>query len=435
MAIFESEPPVQPRSFSVERASVARRAGISAAVGTGIEFFDFTIYAYLATTIAPLFFAAHDQMVGLLATLGVYAIGYIARPLGAVIFGRLGDQRGRRPTLLLTVTLMGVATALTGLLPTYATIGVAAPILLTVLRIGQSIAAGGEIGGAAVLVAESAPRKRRGILGSSTSLGATIGATLAALVVGVVSLLPGHALATWGWRATFLISVPLLIVCLIYRLRVEESPIFQQMVAEHTPVKAPVSGVLARRKKGLLKVALITFAVTTTGKLSSLYLVVHFAELGYPVSVSVWFAASFTLASATVMVYAGHLSDQWGRRRIMTIGFGGFIALAIPAYLLMDVNLIAAAVLVLILNLFHGLNLAVYFTAFAEQFPNEFRYTGVALGYNLGSVIGGVAASLVATALVASTGIAISPSFYIVFAAVIGLATLGTLRDRSQAEL
>ncbi len=431
----EHKPLSSVSSEVAERATIARRASISAAVGTAIEFYDFTIYAFLATIIAPLFFSKHDEVAGLLATLGVYAVGYVARPLGSIYFGRLGDRQGRRRALLITITVMGVATALTGLLPTYAAIGVAAPTLLTVLRIVQSLAAGGELGGAAVLVAESAPRKRRGFLGSSTAIGAAGGATLAAVVVGTVSVMPAHAMSSWGWRVPFLLAVPLLIVCLVYRLRVEESPVFQQMASETAPPKAPVSDVVANHWKALLKVTLTSYALNTAAKLSSLYLVVQFHLLGYPVAQSVWFAAGFTFVSGTVMTYAGQLSDQFGRRRVMAVGFVGFIVLAIPCYMLMAASLLAALFAGLILNVVDGLITGVVFTAFSEQFPKHVRYTGVSLGYNLGTAFGGGPASLVAAALVSSTGVLISPAFYIVIVSVIGLGTVAVFDDREQSDL
>jgi MFS transporter, MHS family, proline/betaine transporter len=423
------------RFTEAERAATGRRASIAAAAGTAVEYYDFAVYGYLTTVLAGLFFAQNDPTAGLLSTLAVFGSGFLARPLGGLFFGRLGDRVGRRTVLLITVVLMGVATVLTGLLPTYATIGVAAPLLLAILRVVQGFSAGGEIGGAAALVAESAPHERRGLFGSATSIGIAVGMSSAAVVVGVVALVAGPDMTTWGWRVPFLLGFPLLLLCLLYRVRIEDSPVFQEMVANAEPPKAPVAEVVREHPRAVAQLIGLAFGQMVAGGLGSVYLVVYFSQLGYALTGTTWLIAVIAILPVALMPWAGSLSDRLGRRRVLAYGYGGFAVLAVPCFWLMDQdNLALALVAGLVLNIPYGIVQGVMYTIFAELFPTRVRYSGVSLGFNLAGVIGAAPYQLIVTWLIAITGVVLMPAFYMIFAAVVALLTLLTVRETRGAD-
>lgn len=420
------------------RDRVARRASVAAAAGTAIEYYDFAIYGYLAVVLAPLFFPGGDSLVGLLGTLGVVATGSLARPIGGLIFGRVGDRRGRKAVLMATVAVMGTATTLTGLLPTYAAAGIGAPILLTALRIMQGLAAGGEIGGAASLSTESAPSRRRGLFGSATSVGISLGIASAAGIVAIVSAFTSkHEMSSWGWRVPFLIAAPLLVAAVLYRMRVEDSPLFVQMVKNSAPPKAPVTEVLRTHKASVLRVIGIAYSTMTTGGIASVYLLVHLsAVLKYPLTGALWLIVLIVLMPLAGIPWAGALSDRFGRRRVLAGAMTLFVLLAIPCFWVMQQGSLALAVVAaLVLNIPFSIQQGVVYTQYTELFPTRVRYTGVSLGFNIGGVIGTGLVSLIATALVKATGLTIAPSFYVVFAALVGLIVVATMRETSRNDL
>lgn len=421
-----------------EAARTGRRASIAAAVGTAIEYYDFAIYGYLAVVLAPLFFPSQDGLVGVLSTLVVVAGGFAARPLGGVIFGRIGDRRGRRIVLMATVSLMGVSTVLTGLLPTFATIGVAAPVLLAVLRIVQGISAGGEIGGAASLATESAPSRRRGLFGSATSVGVAFGLAGAAAAVGTVTATTTpEQLASWGWRIPFLIAGPLLLGAVLYRMRVEDSPVFKELVQDSEPVKAPVTEVLRKHGSAVLRTVGIVYATLTTGSLASVYILVHLsAVLGYSLTGSLWLIVLIVLLPVGLVPLAGALSDRFGRRAVLAAAALGFIVLAVPCYWVMQQgSLVWAMVAAIILNIPFAVQQGVLYTLLPELFPTRVRYTGVSIGFNIGGVLGSGLVSVIATALVTLTGNTLAPAFYLIFAALVGLAFVAITRETSRDTL
>ncbi|MBK1787409.1 MFS transporter [Prauserella cavernicola] len=421
-----------------ERDRVARRASLAAAVGTAIEYYDFAIYGYLAVVLAPLFFPGQDGLVGLLGTLGVVASGFLARPLGGLFFGRLGDRHGRKTVLLATVLVMGVATTLTGLLPTYASIGVSAPILLTLLRILQGFSAGGEIGGATSLSTESAPSRRRGLFGSATSVGISLGLAGAAATVGTLSsLLTAEQMSAWGWRVPFLIAAPLLAGAVLYRMRVEDSPLFLQMVEENAPAQAPVKEVVRTHKASVLRIVAIAYSTMTTGGIASVYILVHLsAVLEYPLTGALWLVVFIVLVPLALTPLAGAMSDRFGRRRILAGSMITFVVLAIPCFWAMQQGSLALAIgAALILNLPFSVQQGVVYAQYSELFPTRVRYTGVSLGFNIGGVLGSGLVSLISTWLVAVTGITMAPAFYIIVAAAIGLAVVATMSETRSVDL
>ncbi|HEX2654920.1 MAG TPA: MFS transporter, partial [Xanthobacteraceae bacterium] len=235
-----------------EPVSLARVATASMA-GTVLEWYDFFLYGFTAALVfGKLFFPTYSPLAGTLASFGTLAIGFVARPLGGILFGHFGDRIGRKTALVLTISIMGGSSFLIGLIPTYETIGIAAPVLLTLLRFMQGIALGGEWGGAVLMTLEYAPENKRGFYGSVVQLGAVLGLALATLILFIGSMLPGDAFYTWGWRIPFLVSIVLLVVGLYIRLSVEETPAFQQVRAKGEVVKVPITEVLRHHLKQVL---------------------------------------------------------------------------------------------------------------------------------------------------------------------------------------
>jgi MHS family proline/betaine transporter-like MFS transporter len=417
---------------------VARRAFVASCAGTAVEYYDWVVYGSLAVVLAPLFFPRSSEAAALLSTLVLVGAGFVARPLGGAVFGRLGDRRGRRVVLLVTVVGMGAATVLTGLLPTHADAGTWAPALLATLRLAQGLFTGGEVGGAVALVAESAPSRRRGLFGSAPAVGTAIGTVGAAVTVGLVSTATTpEQMAAWGWRVPFLVAAPLLVVSLGYRLRVEDSPLFRELMAGSGPAKAPITDVLLRHTGSTARVLGLGFGLVVVGNLVQGYLVVHLtANLGYTLGRAIWVTALVAAVPIVVMPVAGAMSDRFGRRRTLCAGFLGSAVLAVPCFLLMQQHNLALALLAgVLLDLPYGIIIGTVFTQFAELFPTSVRYTGVSVGFNIASVVGAAPLAPVATLLVLRTHIPFSPALYMIFGAAVGLATLATMHDTSGEDL
>ncbi len=417
---------------------LARRAFIASLAGTAVEYYDWVIYGSVAVVLAPLFFPRSSEAAALLSTLVLIGAGFVARPLGGALFGRLGDRYGRRAVLLLTVIGMGLATVLTGLLPTYATIGTWAPALLAVLRLAQGMFTGGEVGGAVALVAESAPAARRGLFGSAPAIGTALGTVGAAVTVGLVATaLTAEQMAAWGWRIPFLLAAPLLVLSVAYRLRVEDSPLFRELVATTEPAKTPITDVVLRHTGSLLRVLGLGFGLVVVGNLVQSYIVVHLTRnLGYALSQAIWVTALVAAVPILVMPVAGALSDRFGRRRTLAAGFAGAAVLAVPCFLLMQQGNLALALLAgVLLDLPYGIIIGTVFTQFAELFPTAVRYTGVSVSFNVASVIGAAPLAPLATLLVIRTGVSFSPAFYLIFGAAVGLATCATMAETARRDL
>ncbi|MEV7135576.1 MFS transporter [Arthrobacter sp. NPDC093128] len=415
-----------------------RRAAIAAMVGTAIEYYEFGVYGYLAVVISPLFFPSAEPATALLSTLAVFGSAFLIRPLGGIILGRLGDLFGRRIVLLVTVIGMGTATASTGLLPTHETVGLWSPVLLLVVRLFQGFFAGGEVTGAATYVAESAPNGRRGFWGGFTPMGVAIGGAAAATVAGVCSgTLTGAQMSEFGWRIPFLMSIPLVILSILIRRKISEAHAFEELQEKNELPKAPLKTVVTKYWRNVLRVIFISFGQNVGYWVGFIFMNIYMTQyLKMDRTTVYWTMAAIGIAVAVMMPLWGGLSDRIGRRKVLTIGFVGYLVLVVPMMLLMglgNIPLAIAAMVVLALPM--PIVQSVGYPTYTEQFPTHVRYTGISLSFNIGTILGGGLTPLLATSLIASTGNLLAPGFILIGACLVALVTLLRMRETSKEEL
>ncbi|GAA3307316.1 MULTISPECIES: MFS transporter [Glutamicibacter] len=428
-------------SSTVSRTQEERRVLAGTLVGTTIEWYDFFIFAQLtATLLTPLFLEPLGESnpgIAQILSFAMIGISFFFRPLGAVVAGHLGDRYGRKRILVLTLILMGIATAAIGLLPTYASIGVAAPILLVLLRVIQGFSAGGEWGGAALMAVEHAPNHRRGYFGAYPQIGVPIGMILATglLYILRVAMSPEDFIA-WGWRIPFLLSIALIFVGYMIRRAVEESPVFKQLsqrkAAEHTPLRELMTG----HTKQVLQAALIFISNNAAG-----YLVIAFF-ISYTTKVLEMPVAPILLATTIGSVgwliftlVGGWLSDKIGRRATFVIGYALVFVWMIPMFMLVDTgNIVLYTIAIFVLTVGLGLSYGPQSAMYAEMFPAQIRYSGISIGYALGAILGGAFAATVAQILLETTGASVSIAVYIMVLTVISVAAVlwvGETRGRN----
>ncbi|MCH6468610.1 MFS transporter [Sinomonas terrae] len=401
-------------------------------VGTTIEWYDFFLYGTAAALVFPqLFFpGGESSLTGTIAAFGTQFVGFVARPIGAAIFGHYGDRIGRKTTLMATLLLMAIGTVLIGVLPTYQTIGIWAPILLTVLRVIQGIGVGGEWGGSVLIAMEWGHERRRGLAASWPQMGVPLGLILSTGLVRITTAATGHDFATYGWRIPFLASIVLIGVALFVRLRVVESPEFQLLRKTEKVVVAPIIEAIRRQPKEILLSALvrmseqapfylfITFVITYATK--------HVKVNSDAILVDTLIAAALGLISIPVF---GILSDRFGRRLIYGIGIVLTAVYAFPYFGLLNTgNAIIMGIAVVVSLIFHDIQYGPQAALIAESFDPDIRYTGAGLGYQLASVIAGGPAPLIAAEILQGTGSSTWISVYIIFCAVVSMASLLLLR-------
>ncbi|MBK0869271.1 MHS family MFS transporter [Saccharopolyspora sp. HNM0986] len=407
-----------------------RRAVVASVVGTTIEWYDFFLYSTTAALIFPsVFFPHSDESTAILESFATLFVGFAARPVGAAVFGHFGDRIGRKATLISTLLLMGVATVLMGLVPSHATIGLAAPVLLVVLRVLQGIGVGGEWGGSVLLSMEWGARNRRGLMASWPQMGVPIGLLLSTGTVAAVSAVTGDAFEVWGWRIPFLASVVLIAVGLYIRLRVLESPDFREVKQQRAVVKMPVWRALRDHPLEVLTAAFVRLS-----EQAPFYLFITFVltygttELDMPRSQIL----NYTLIAAAIGLITiplfGHLSDRFGRRRIYALGIVLTAAYAFPYFGLLNTGSGGLVLIGIVVSLIvHDIQYGPQAALIAESFGTNVRYSGAGLGYQLSSVIAGGPAPLIAAALLTSTGGSTSISWYIVGCCVLSLGALALM--------
>ena len=411
----------------------------ASSVGTLVEWYDFYIYGVLAVFFAQHFFPPGNPGLAFLASLAVFWFGFIMRPFGAVLFGYLGDRIGRKFTFMLTLGLMGLATFLVGLLPTYATLGLAAPILLLIIRAIQGLALGGEYGGAATYIAEHAPDGKRGLYTSWIQTTATMGIVGALLVILVCRLSLGDAAFTdWGWRIPFLLSAILVVLSGYIRLKLEESPLFARLkeqggVSKNPTVESFLSG---GRNWRLILIAL--FGATApegvvwyTGQFYALFYMTTVLKIPL-VTVYIVLMVALTVGSI-FFVFFGWLSDHIGRRNIMTLGFALAVVTYWPVFTWLGTfkeNPVMLTVLVFYLVILVTMVYGPIAAFLVELFPARIRYSSLSLPYHIGNGWFGGGVPAIGTALALSTGVALSALFYPMAIAAIGVVvSLAFIRE------
>jgi len=397
--------PTRDPSVRVTEAE-AKRVAFAAFVGTALEWYDYFLFGTAAALVFNrLYFVTGDPLVSTLAAFASFAVGFVARPIGAIIFGHLGDRIGRRKTLIITVVMIGVATGLVGLLPDFAAIGVAAPILLTLLRMVQGVAVGGEWGGAVTLAVEHAPPERRGRYAAMPQIGSPIGTLLSSGAILLVSLLPDESFDAWGWRLPFLAAFPLLLVAVYLRRRVEESPLFEQLLAEDELASAPVKQVVTTAFPQLLVGAGSAFLGVGGFYLATTF-VISYGTGTLGVSQSVMLTATLVAAFVEigVLIIGGRMAERFGAARVTVIGGLVSAVAAFPTFWLIDTAeplVIIAAVTMVVACL--SVPYAVSGALLTELFTPALRYSGVALSANFAGVASGFV-PLAATAALAASG-------------------------------
>lgn len=403
-----------------------RRILTSSFVGTAIEYYDFILYATAASVVfGHVFFTDLTPAVATFASFATLAAGYVARPFGGIVFGHFGDRLGRKKMLVLSMMIMGVATVLIGVLPTTATIGIAAPLILVTLRVVQGIAVGGEWGGAALMALEHAPKKSRGFATSFANAGGPAGAILATLVVSVVAALTGENFLVWGWRIPFLLSAVLILVGMIIRLKVAESPVFQQLSEENESRKLPIVEVFQKHWRAVVLALAATMGFYVCQAILTVWGVSVAVEQGLDRSIVLNWKAAAAGLTLVVTFWAARMSDRIGRRKMLTIAGGIGILAAFPLVTLLTNGEMWSFALAMILGngIVQGLLYGPIGAFVAEQFPAKVRYTGASLAYQGASVLGAGFTPMIAAGLVIVGG----GAAYLVGAFWAGMILLGTI--------
>jgi MFS family permease len=437
-----TQPTLAPGSATVRER---RRVIFSSYLGTTIEFYDFLLYATASAVVfGPVFFAGLDPWAGVVAAYGTFAAGYVARPLGGIIFGHFGDRLGRKKLLVISMLLMGLASTAIGLVPTPDLIGPWAAVMLVVLRVLQGIAVGGEWGGAALMALEHADPKARGFAASFTNAGAPTGSVLGLLMMSAFSALPQEQFLSWGWRVPFLLSFVLLLLGLYVRSRVSESPVFQQALAREIAERAaapkvrrtiPLLQVL--RRPGLLVTVILAatsaFALQT---LLSTFSITYTVSLGVPRSdVMLAFGGAGVISIGTTLLM-GRISDRVGRKPLMIAGNILFIAVTPAVFALLSTGNMGSIFLAFTLGIVTQTVLYGPMAAFiAERFGTSSRYTGASIGYQVATLLGAGFTPLVLANLYGGSGASLTP--VIVYLSVVAAVSLVTVifmpesKDRS----
>ena len=408
-----------------------RRVLAAGVIGNVLEWYDFAVYGFFAPILAEQFFPAGDRMVSLLAAFGAFAVGFLMRPVGAVLFGHIGDRYGRARALLISVAMMAIPTVLMGLLPTYATIGIAASLLIVILRMFQGMAVGGEFTSSIVFLAEHAPPRRRGFFSSWAMFAATTGTMLGAAVGAMLSnLLSPEDLVAWGWRAAFISGIAVAVVGIIVRWNMSDTPASVDRIS-------PVRLAFRQHRREVLRVFGLNMAPAATYYLLFVYAATWVAE-----SSAITRAQALDITTLSILTFllvapiAAWVSDRYGRRLLLITGMSACLLLAWPLVWLMHLG--QPSLLAVGQMIFAGL-LSMYMAtipaAMCEMFPHQVRVSAVSVGYGLAYALFGGTAPVVAVWLIGHTGNPMAFTWYIMGVTAISLAVACTIRDRYSAPL
>jgi MHS family proline/betaine transporter-like MFS transporter len=422
----QSDPAEQTRDSTPP--AVLRRAVAASAVGNATEWFDYGIYAYGVTYISRALFPGETQEATLFA-LATFAISFLIRPLGGLVWGPLGDRLGRKSILALTILLMAGATFCVGLIPDYDRIGFWAPALLIALRMIQGFSTGGEYGGAATFMAEYAPDKRRGFFGSFLEFGTLAGFSLGAILMLIASsLLDEAAMRAWGWRLPFLVAAPLGLVGLYLRSRIEDTPVFRELHAAEAKIETASLGVghvLTRYWKPALVLSGLVVSLNVVNYTLLSYMPTYLQRrLGLSIEAALAVPIVGMLFMMVVLPFAGALSDRIGRKPMWWISLVGLFVLVIPLYHLMATGLAGAIVGFALLGLLYAPQLATISATFPAMFPTQVRFAGFAISYNVATSLFGGTAPAMNSWLISVTGLTLMPAYYMMASCVVGMIAL-----------
>jgi MFS family permease len=413
-----------------------RRALFGSAVGSAVEWYDYFLYGTMSALVfGPLFFPSDDPVASQMLALASFALAFLIRPIGGIVFSHIGDRIGRKKTLVITLTIMGVATVAIGLMPTFDMIGMWAPILLTVLRLLQGLALGGEWGGGLLMAVEYAPRNRRGLYGAVPQTGALFGLALGNLAASATSsIFSNEDFLAFGWRIPFLLSIVLVGIGLWIRHSVAETPSFQNVVASNATVKVPLAKTLRHHWRAVLITIGAKFIETSTFFIFATFTVSYAVSLGFERNEALNAVLIAAVVAIPVMLGVGSLSDRVGRKKMFLTGAVLVMIYIIPFFWLVNQGsfLLLTLAVVIGFGFIWSMYGAVLGTFFAESYPADVRYTGVSLGYQIGAALVGGPAPLIATALLAGfAGSYVPIGIFIVACGVVSIVAVAFAKDRS----
>ncbi|MCX4911205.1 MFS transporter [Streptomyces sp. NBC_00878] len=411
------------------------RVATASFIGTAIEWYDYFIYGMAAAlAFGPLFFPSVSPAAGTLAAFATYSVGFAARPIGGIIMGHFGDRVGRKSMLVISLLTMGIATVGIGLLPTYETVGVWAPVLLVTLRFIQGLGVGGEWGGAVLMAVEHAPDRKKAFYGSFPQMGVPGGLIIANLAfLSLTNSLSNEAFLAWGWRIPFLASAVMVVAGLVIRLTISESPEFQAVKKSDSEQRMPLVTVLRESWKEVLLSAGAFIGINAVGYIFMAYLLSYTtAVLGLSRNLILTFTLIASLVWLAVIPWASALSDRHGRRKILTVGSVGLVVSTILLFPMINTADSALILISLLITaVFMGIVYGPIAALFSELFKAEVRYSGASLGYQLGSILGGGIAPTVATGLYTSWGSTVPISLYLTGVTLISLGCVWVVTRRT----
>ncbi|BDD83380.1 MFS transporter [Tsukamurella pulmonis] len=443
--LFRRKPPLTEESITVIDQPMLKRAITAAALGNMMEWFDFGVYGYLAGTLGKVFYPEASHTAQLLATFATFAAAFVVRPLGGIFFGPLGDRIGRQKVLAATMILMSIGTLAVGLIPSYAAIGVWAPVLLLVARMIQGFSTGGEYGGATTFIAEYSPDRRRGFLGSWLDFGTFIGYSLGSAMVTVLNAtLSQEDMLAWGWRIPFFIAGPMGLIGLYLRLKLEDTPAFRKKLDEHdSAVRAAESGgreiatIVTKFWRPLLVCIGLVILYNVTNYMITAYLPTYFTDVVHRSQLSADMLVLLSmLVVVSLIVFVGHLSDIVGRRAVFASAAIAQIVVAVPCFWLFGrASLWAPIVGCVVFGVLLACFAAPTASTLPALFPTAVRYGALGIGFNVAVSAFGGTTPLVTSALVSATGNALMPGFYLIISGIVGLIAVVTMRETATQPL